>query len=121
MEGLDFHSFYLEDCLINISKWVHSLSGQVEEQEQYMRRNCLLLHRIIENRDEKTDDSCIATINKHHKLLITETDIERTDRIRKTEDAGQKSRPIIVKFVRYNDWKNLFNRRKVFMINLFYD
>ena len=45
----------------------------------------------------------------HFELATTEVDIERTHRIRKPRDVGQKSRPIIVKFVRYNDRKNVFN------------
>ena len=45
-------------------------------------------------------------------MSITEADIERTHRIGKPKDAGHKSRPIIVKIVRYNDRKNVFNRKK---------
>ena len=44
----------LEDCLINMLQRVDSLSGQVNKQEQYSRRNCLLLHGIPESRNEKT-------------------------------------------------------------------
>ena len=44
-------------------------------------------------------------------MSITEAGIERTHRIGKPRDSGQKSRPIIVKFVRYNDRKNVFNRK----------
>ena len=43
----------LEDCLINMSKRVHSLFDQVDKQEQYSRCNCLLLHGIPENKNEK--------------------------------------------------------------------
>ena len=43
----------LKDCLINMSKRVHSLFGQVDKQEQYSRGNCLLLHGIPENKNEK--------------------------------------------------------------------
>ena len=75
-------------------------------------RNCLLLHGIPENKNEKTDDLSLATINEHLELEITEVDIERTHRIGKPREVGQKSRPIIVKFVRYNDRKNVFNRKK---------
>ena len=79
----------LEGCLINKSKKVDSLSGQAEKQEQYSRRNCLLLHAIRENRDEKTDDLCIATINEHLELSITVVDIAYAHRIGKPIDAGQ--------------------------------
>ena len=53
-----------------------------------------------------------ATINENLELPITEADIERTHWIGKPRDTGQKSRPFIVKFVRYNDRKNVFNRKK---------
>ena len=77
-----------------------------------MRCNCLLLHGITENKNEKTDDLCLATINEHLELSITEADIKRTHWIGKPRDAGQKLRPINVNFVRYNDIKNAFNRKK---------
>ena len=51
-----------------------------------------------------------ATINENLELPITEADIERTPWIGKPRDTGQKPRPFIVKFVRYNDRKNVFNR-----------
>ena len=102
----------LEDCLINMSKVVDSLSGQANKQEQYSRGNCLLSHGNPENKNEKTDDLCLATINEHLELSIIEVDIELIHQIGKPRDAGEKSRATIVKFVRYNDRKNVFNRKK---------
>ena len=101
----------LEDSLSNMSKREDSLSGQIDKQEQYLRRNCLLLHGIAENRNEKTDDLHIATINKQLELSITEADIKSTNRIGKSRDVGQKLRPAIVKFVRYNDRKNVTEKK----------
>ena len=40
-------------------------------------------------------------MNEHLELSITEADIERIHRIGKPRDAGQKSIPFILKFVRY--------------------
>ena len=102
----------MEDCLINKSKQVDSLSGQVEKQKQCSRRNCLLLRGIPEKRNEKTDDFCVAIMNEHLELSITEADIECTHPIGKPRDAGEKSIPIIFKLVRYNDRKNIFNRKQ---------
>ena len=65
----------LEDYLINMSKRVDSLSGQVDKQEQYSKRNCLFLHGIPEKKNEKTDDLCVATINEHLQLSTTEADM----------------------------------------------
>ena len=73
-----------------MSKRVDSPSSQVDKQEQYSRRNCLLLDGIPENENEKTDDLCLATINEHLELAISEVDIERTPRIGKPRDIGQK-------------------------------
>ena len=95
-----------------MSKRVDSLSGQIAEQEQYSRLTCLLLHGIPEDKNEKTDYFCIATINERLELSITEAYIERTHRIEKLRDSSQKLRPIIVIFVKYNDKKNVFNRKK---------
>ena len=93
----------LEDCLINMSKRVDSLSGQVDKQEPHSRGNCFLLYGIPENKNGKADNLCLLTINKHLELSTTEADMECTHRIGKPRDAGHKSRPIIVKFVRYNN------------------
>ena len=71
-----------------------------------------MLHSILENKNERTDDLCFTTINEHLDLAVTEVDIEPIHRIGNPRDVGQKSRPIIVKFVRYNDRKNVFNRNK---------
>ena len=95
-----------------MSKRVDSISGQVDKQEEYSRCNCLLLHGIPENKNEKTDDLCLAAINEQLELSVTEANIEPTHRIGKPTDASQKSRSMIVKFVRYNDRKNVFNRKK---------
>ena len=80
----------MEDCLINMSKLVDSLSGQVDKQEHFSRRNFLLLHGIPENKNEENDDLCLATINEHLELSITEANIEGTHRIGKPRDSGQK-------------------------------
>ena len=66
---------------------------------------------FLKTRMKQTDGLCLATTNERLELSITEADIERTHRIGKPKDAGQKLRPIIVKFVRYNDRKNIFNRK----------
>ena len=103
----------LEGCLINMSKQVDILAGQVDKQEQYSRGNGLSLHGIPVNKNcEKTDDLCLSTTNEHLELSIAEADNERTHPIWKPRDVGRKSRPIIVKFVRYNGRKNVFNRKK---------
>ena len=44
-----------------MSKLLYSPFGQVNKQEQYSRRN--YYYMTFENKNEKTDDLCLVTIN----------------------------------------------------------
>ena len=55
---------------------VSNLSVQVDEQEQYSRRNCRLIHGREENRNEDTDTLSINIINEHLGLDIQPSDID---------------------------------------------
>ena len=84
----------------------------MEKQEQYSRRNCQLLHRILEKKQENTDEVCIKAINEHLDLDINDRDIDRTHRIGNPRNTDEKSRPIIIKVVRYCDRKKIFDSKK---------
>ena len=84
----------------------------MEKQEQYSRRNCQLLHRILEKKQENTDEVCIKAINEHLDLDINDRDIDRTHRIGNPKNTDEKSRPIIIKLVRYNDSRKIFDNKK---------
>ena len=64
---------------LNIS--VKIFENQLDRQEQYSRRNCILIHGIIETQDENTDDISLRTINEHLQLELTEKDLDLTHRI----------------------------------------
>ena len=83
---------------------VDSGDGQAE---QYSRRNCLLIHGLPESKNENTDLLAMEVIETKMDIKITDNDIDRTHRIRKTKNNG-KPRPVIIKFVRYNDRKKVF-------------
>ena len=72
----------------------------------------MLLHGIPEKKQENTDELCIKAINEHLDLYINNRDIDRTHRIGNTRNADEKPRPKIIKFVRYNDKKKIFNSKK---------
>ena len=44
---------------------VKNLENQLDCQEKYFRRNCILIHGITETQDEKTDDISLRTMNEH--------------------------------------------------------
>jgi hypothetical protein len=58
------------------------LETKLDEQEQYSRRNCLLIHGIPETSSkENTDTLVIDTIRERLNIPITEEDLDRTHRL----------------------------------------
>ena len=65
----------------SLSTKIEKLEKLQDQQEQYSRRNCLLIHRIAEEKEGIIDEGIINTLNKKLDLDITLRDIERTHRI----------------------------------------
>ena len=96
----------------NLSEKLENAEKKIEDQEQYSRRNCLLIHGIEETDKEKTDQLVLDVINKDMDIDLPISAIERTHRIGIPKQKKKKSRPIIVKFVRYYDRKNVYVNKK---------
>ena len=79
------------------------LKSVVENQEQYSRRNCLVIRRIPEEQGEGTDSIVLNAINEHLEEELTKDDTEGTHRVGKPKQNEKKPRPIIIKFVWYKD------------------
>ena len=88
------------------------LSEAVEKQEQYLRCNCLLLHGIPKKKQENADELCIKAINEHLDLGINGKDVDRKHRIGNPRNTDETPRPVIIKLVRYNDRKKIFDSKK---------
>ena len=69
---------------------VSNLSVQVDKQEQYPRRNCLLIHGIKENRNEDTYTLSMSIINKHLGLDVQPSDIDQMHCIDNKNKACKK-------------------------------
>ena len=74
----------------------------MERQEQYSRRNCILIHGLKEEMDESTDDRVLKLFRDELNEDILSANLDKTHRIRKKSDSSSKPRPVIVKFARYN-------------------
>ena len=98
---------------LNIS--VKNLENQLDYQEQYSRRNCILIHGLTETQDENTDDISLRTINEHLELELTEKELDRTHRINNQKSGNKRPRPINVKFARYNTRRKVFVNKKGLM------
>ena len=73
----------------------------MERQEQYSRRNCILIHGLKEKMDESTD-RVLKLFREELNEDVLLADLDRTHRIGKKSDSSSKPRPVIVKFARYN-------------------
>ena len=74
---------------------VDKLSSLADRQEQYSRRNCILIHGVKENQNEDTDEVVVNKIKSERDLDISPRDIDRTNAI--GVPSKGKNRPIIAK------------------------
>ena len=58
-----------------------NLKKKIDRQEQYSRRNCVLIHGIEENRDENTDELVNELVNEKLIEEISLHDIDRSHRL----------------------------------------
>ena len=72
-------------------------------------RYCLLVYGVKER--ENTDNIVLTVIKEHLDAEKTVEDFERSHRISKSSSKS-KRRPIIAKFISYNDHREIFNSKK---------
>ena len=97
--------------MASLSTKIGKLEKVQHQQQHYSRRNCLLVHGIAEKKEEITDEVIINTLNEKLDLDITLWDIDRTHRIGEHKNTIGKTRPIIVKFVRYKIRNRAFRNK----------
>ena len=82
----------LEDNNLKMHDKIAILENQIGRQEQYSRRNCILLHGIPECKCEDTDDVAVKTICENiNDNIITEDNIDRSHSIGKYDPQKKKS------------------------------
>ena len=94
-----------------LSEKLGKLEESIDAQQQYSRRNCLLLHGIEETKGEDTDNIVLEILNNDMDLNILKTALDCSHRIGNPK-SKKKPRPIIIKFVRYYDRRDVFMNKK---------
>ena len=95
-----------------LKKKIEDLEIEQDRQEQYSRRNCLLLHGMEKNKKENMDSLVTENIKNYTGIELSDLDINRSHRLGKPKP--NKPRPIIVKFTRYNIRSKTFSSKKTF-------
>ena len=73
-----------------LSGKIDSLKIHLDDQCQYSRRNCLIIHGLKESNSEKTDDLAIKNLKEHIGTSLTSADIDRSHRLGKKKELGTK-------------------------------
>ena len=83
----------LQKNVNDMSATIESLKGCLDRQEQYSRRNCLLIHGLPESKNENTDELVIDAIKEKIGEEIKKNEIDKSHRLGAPKNDG-KSRPI---------------------------
>ena len=97
---------------VEILEEKESQGKEIDDLEQYSRRNCLLLHSVVETNAECTDDIIIKTCAEELGIDVKQEDLDRSHRLGKVKSDDNKTRPIIVKFDRYAVRNKVFSNKK---------
>ena len=90
-----------------------SLEEELDDQQQYSRRTCLLIHGVKETPREDTDNIVLGVMDDKLGLKMSINEVTRTHRIgRKRTGEAAKPRPIIARFLSYRQRKAVFDRKK---------
>ena len=96
-----------------LNKRLNEMDAVVDTQEQYSRGNCLLVHGIVEETVEDTDEKIINTLQQSMDETIKPEDIDRSHRFGKPKSSKNANPlPVIVKFVRYNTRNRIYRNKK---------
>ena len=91
---------------------IEELESKIDRQEQYSRRNYVLIHGIAENKEENTEQQAIDFINDNLDIKIDKINIDTSHRIGRYDKVKKKARPIIAKFARYNVRGRVFHEKR---------
>ena len=100
----------LEEKVLGLTEKVDKLSSLVDGQEQYSRRNCILILGVKENQSEGTDEVVVNKINNEMDLEISPRDIDCTHRI--GVPSKGRNKPVMVKFERCIDRRWVFTNKR---------
>ena len=104
----------LERRVVDLERANKELRDDSDTQEQYSRRNCLLLHGVSEEQTD-SDKAVLSVCNGKLGLQLTSDCIDRSHRLGHTHNNGSsngKPRPIIVKLKSYDARRSIFGAKR---------
>ena len=93
-----------------LNKTIEDLEDELDDQQQYSRRNCLLIHGVEEKQNENVEAAVMDIVDNKLKATVLKNDISRMHRLGRRKQG--RPRPIIVRFISYRQRKNIFDVKK---------
>ena len=85
----------------------------LDDFQQYSRRNCLLVHGLKEDKDESTDDLVFKLFNEKLVVAVDISMIDRSHRLGPVRgENNPKPRPVIVNFCSYRIRRAVFTTKR---------
>ena len=101
----------LQNEVSSLKERIDLLEKKSGDSEQYSCRNCFLVHGVEEQEQENTDNIVLNVIKEHLDIKVSVKDLDRSHRIGES-NSKSKRRSIIVKFISYNDRREILNNKK---------
>ena len=89
----------------------YRLSQEVDDLEQYTRRNNVRIYGVAEQPEENSDNLAFDFFKSELNVDIASNNISRSHRVSKK--SGVEPRPIIVQFTKHNSKVTVMSRRRV--------
>ena len=89
----------LKSIINSLNVRIDKADRVLDRQEQYSRRNCLLIHGIDEENQENTDEVVINVLKKEMDEETTHLHVDRSHRLGNRKLGKRKPQPIIFKFL----------------------
>ena len=102
----------LQEKISDMSNELDVLKNLLDWQQQYSRRNCVLIHGISEQKREDTDGQALKIVREELGETVEKSNLDRTHRIGAFKVDKSKCRPTIVKFSRYDVRDKVFKNKK---------
>jgi hypothetical protein len=95
-----------------VQKTLYEVENALEDQLQYSRGNCLLIHGVDEEIGREDTDETVLKLCGKIDVSISRIEIGRSHRLGRKVNG--RKRPIIVKFLSYRQKKMLYDVKKRF-------
>ena len=109
----------LTERVVELERLNQEYADDAELQEQYSRRNCLVVFGVPESEGENTDDIITDICTDILGVPVSNTDLDRTHRLgqkptrnTRADDPKSKTRGIIVKFTSYQTRAKVYSNKK---------